>query len=195
MMSDNENHELKPLEELLAAGAQPSEIHEEAAGEAGCEVLPDLNQLQQSLQEAENRCMRVMADFDNFRKRTLANQTEANREEKKRLILDLLDVMDNFQRAMEHAGSDDFASGVEAIYQQLLVILGRHGLERFEAQGRTFDPSFHEVLDTVAASDQPEQIITRVYKDGYLFGGRLLRPALVQVAVRPEPPATGEQEP
>ena len=113
-------------------------------------MLPDLAQLQQSLQEAENRCMRVMADFDNFRKRTLANQAEANREEKKRLILDLLEVVDNFQRAMEHAGGEDFVSGMQAIQQQFLSILGRHGLERLEAQDRPFDPNFHEVLDTVA---------------------------------------------
>jgi molecular chaperone GrpE len=152
--------------------------------------MPDLAQLQQSLQEAEIRCMRVMADFDNFRKRTLANQAEANREEKRRLILELLEVVDNFQRAMEHAGSEDFTSGVQAIQQQLLTILGRHGLERLDAQDRPFNPNFHEVLDTVGTPDQPEQTITRVYKDGYLCGGRLLRPALVQVAVRPEPPSS-----
>ena len=103
--------------------------------------------------------------------RALANQAEANREEKRRLILDLLEVVDNFQRAMEHAGGEDFVSGVQAIQQQLLTILARHGLERLEAQARPFDPNFHEVLDTVGAPDQPEQTITRVYKDGYLFGG------------------------
>jgi len=191
-MSEKDKPDLKAVEDLVAAAAQSSGTPEPAAAEAGSEMLPDLTQLRQSLQEAENRCMRVMADFDNFRKRTLANQAEANREEKKRLILDLLEVVDNFQRALEHAGSEDFTSGVQAIQQQLLAILGRHGLEKLDAQGRTFDPNFHEVLDTVAASDQPEQTITRVYKEGYLFGGRLLRPALVQVAVRPEPAATEE---
>jgi molecular chaperone GrpE len=190
-MSENEKQNLKALEDLLAAAAQPLEPSG-AAGEAGSEVMPDLAQLQQSLQEAETRCVRVMADFDNFRKRTLANQAEANREEKRRLILELLEVVDNFQRAMEHAGSEDFTSGVQAIQQQLLTILGRHGLERLDAQGRPFDPNVHEVLDTVAASDQPEQTITRVYKDGYLFGGKLLRPSLVQVAVCPEPPSSEE---
>lgn len=194
-MSEKDRPDLKAVEDLVAAAAPASGTTEPAAPEAGSEMLPDLTQLQQSLQEAENRCVRVMADFDNFRKRTLANQAEANREEKKRLILDLLEVVDNFQRAMEHAGSEDFASGVQAIQQQLLAILGRHGLEKLDAQGRTFDPNFHEVLDTLGAPDQPEQTITRVYKEGYLFGGRLLRPALVQVAVRPEPPSTGEQQP
>lgn len=191
-MAENEKPDLKPVEDLLAAAAQ-SEESPGAAEEAGNEVLPDLNQLQQSLQEAEIRCVRLRADFDNFRKRTLASQAEANQQEKKRLIRELLDVVDNFQRAMEHAGSDDFAAGVLAIQQQLLTILGRHGLEKLEAQGRTFDPNFHEVLDTAASADQPDQTITRVYKDGYLFGGRLLRPAMVQVAVRPEPPTTGDE--
>ncbi len=190
-MAENEKSDLKPVEDLLAAAAQPAEAPV-AAEEAGSEVLPDLNQLQQSLQEAESRCVRLRADFDNYRKRTLASQAEANQEEKKRLIRELLDVLDNFQRAMEHAGSDDFAVGVQAIQQQLLTILGRHGLERLEAEGRNFDPNFHEVLDTVALADQPDQTVTRVYKEGYLFGGRLLRPAMVQVAVRPETPATEE---
>lgn len=190
-MAENEKSDLKPVEDLLAAATQPAEAPV-AAEEAGSEVLPDLNQLQQSLQEAESRCVRLRADFDNYRKRTLASQAEANQEEKKRLIRDLLDVVDNFQRAMEHAGSDDFAAGVQAIQQQLLSILDRHGLERLEAEGRNFDPNFHEVLDTVALADQPDQTVTRVYKEGYLFGGRLLRPAMVQVAVRPETPATEE---
>jgi molecular chaperone GrpE len=193
-MSENEKPNLKAVEDLLAAAAQPHEAGEPEAGSAGGEMLPDLARLQQSLQEAENRCVRVMADFDNFRKRTLANQAEANREEKKRLILDLLEVVDNFQRAMEHAGSEDFVAGIQAIQQQLLSILGRHSLERLEAQDRPFDPNFHEVLDTVAVPDRPDQTITRVYKDGYLFGGRLLRPALVQVAVRPEPPSTEDEK-
>ena len=191
-MSENEKPDLKSIEERLAAAGQLPEAPGAAEGEAGSEVLPDLNQLQQSLQEAENRCIRVMADFDNFRKRTLANQSEANREEKKRLIRDLLEVVDNFQRALEHAGSDDFAMGVQAIQQQMLTILGRHGLERLDAQGQPFNPKFHEALDAVAVADQPEQTITRVYKDGYLFEGRMLRPALVQVAIRPEPRAEEE---
>jgi molecular chaperone GrpE len=165
----------------------------EASAEACDEMMPELTQLQQALTEADNRCLRVMADFENYRKRTLANQAEASQEGKKQLALELLEVVDNFQRALEHAtGEDEFVTGVRAILQQLLAILGRHGLERLEVMDHPFDPNFHEVLDMVPDPILPEHTITKVYKDGFLFDGRLLRPALVQVSNCPT--ASGETE-
>ena len=163
---------------------------------AGMEAADtDLAALQQALQEAESRCLRAMADFDNFRRRTQAQQAEASQAEKKRFALDLLEVVDNFQRALDHgapAGAEEFTAGIRAIHQLLLGVLSRHGVERMDVEGTPFDPNVHEVLDTLPDPDRPDQTVTRVYQDGYLFGGRLLRPALVQVSVRPESPAREE---
>jgi molecular chaperone GrpE len=141
-------------------------------------------ELEQALKEAADRELRLLADFENYRRRTSANMADERLEEKRRLVADLLEVLDSFRLALEHLPAEadgSVAAGVEAIYRQLEDVLRAHGVERIDPAGETFDPEVHEVLDVVAEADRPPLGITRVYKYGYRLNGRLIRPALVQV--------------
>jgi len=143
-----------------------------------------IEQLEHALEEAEYRELRALADFDNYRKRMAAQLDEKQKEEKKKLIFDLLEVMDNFQRAVTNSSTEanqNFISGIKAVFRQMEDILKNHGLEKLDPMGEPFDPQYHEVLDMVNSKDQPPMTISKVYKTGYLFCGNLLRPAQVQV--------------
>ncbi|MBN2432542.1 MAG: nucleotide exchange factor GrpE [Acidobacteria bacterium] len=156
-------------------------IPEDHPGLAGEEKL---GQLEEALQKAADRELRLLADFENYRRRTSAHMAEERLEEKKKLVLDLLDVLDSFRLSLEHLppDTDSFISaGVQAIYRQLQDVLRAHGVERIDPAGETFDPAAHEVLDVVEDADTPPLSVTRVYKYGYTLNDRLIRPALVQV--------------
>jgi len=142
------------------------------------------DQLEQALQQAADRELRLLADFENYRRRTAANLAEERLEEKKKLVVDLLDVLDSFRMSLEHLPPEtdsSVATGVQAIYRQLQEVLRAHGVEPIDPTGETFDPARHEVLDVVADHDAPPLSVTRVYKYGYTLNDRLIRPALVQV--------------
>lgn len=137
----------------------------------------------------ERRLKLALADYDNFRKRTEAQRAENAQEEKKRMSLDLLEVLDNFQRALDAVGKDvpqEWVSGLDAARRQFLEILQRHGLTQVEALHRRFDPRFHEVLDVVSSPFFADMEVVHVYQEGFLFNGRLLRPARVRVVQRGE---------
>jgi molecular chaperone GrpE len=164
-------------EERTSGTHIPEENNETAATER-------VRELEEALREAENRELRLLADFENYRRRTSANMAEERQEEKKRLVTDLLEVLDSFRLALEHLPTEadgSVAAGVEAIYRQLEDVLRAHGVERIDPAGETFDPTVHEVLDVVTTSDRPPLSVTRVYKYGYSLNGRLIRPAMVQV--------------
>jgi len=155
-----------------------------------------VSRLREALAASEERTLRALADFDNFRRRTAAANEEAAREQKKALLLELLEVQDNFTRALDHWTGDDteFVAGIRAIRQQLEGLLTRHQVERVAAFGQPFDPRVHDVLDARPDPAVPVDTVDRVYKDGYLFCGKLLRPALVGVAQAAEPPAGEEND-
>ena len=157
-----------------------------AAPEAPAPPQAELDACRRELEEARQRHLLLLADFDNYRKRMAASMAESAQEEKRKFIQELLEVVDNFERSMEFqdaASSDDFFKGVQAIHSQLQTLLRNHQVERIESSGQPFDPRLHEILDTKPDPDQPEHTVTRVYKPGYLHQGKVLRPAMVQVSV------------
>lgn len=138
-----------------------------------------------AVEAAEYRYRRALADFDNYRKRTEAQADQRAQEEKRRLVDDLLPVLDHLQLALRHgpvAPADGLAEGVQAVARQLADTLSRHGLEEIPAVDQPFDPEVHEVLDLIDRPDRAPGTVTAVHRPGYRFQGRLLRPALVQVA-------------
>ena len=139
---------------------------------------------QQELEDAKNRYMRTLADFENFRKRSEREKTEFFKYALAGLIKDLLPVLDNFDRALEHAEEgDDFHKGVLLIYKQLFDVLERHGLKPLDESGVPFDPNIHEAVVTEENPSVPAHTVTAVLQKGYFLHDRLLRPALVKVAV------------
>ena len=100
----------------------------------------------------------------------------------------MLPVLDSFERALRtHQNPDDeYRKGVELIYKHLWDTLSKLGLERIAAEGKHFDPHFHEAIDRVETQEHPDGSILQVVQEGYLFDGRVLRPSSVRVAVSPE---------
>lgn len=165
----------------------PSNVQATSAGEAVS--AEELARLVAEKDELTKTLVRRQADFDNYRKRIEREQREEGRRGAGRLLQDMLPVLDGLERALRaHAGPvfDEYRKGVELIYRQLWDILARHGLERIAAEGKPFDPHYHEAIDRVETREHPDGAIIEVVQEGYLFDGRVLRPSLVRVAVGPE---------
>ncbi|HEV7768189.1 MAG TPA: nucleotide exchange factor GrpE [Thermoanaerobaculia bacterium] len=147
--------------------------------------------LRQENQDLKNRYLRTLADFDNLRKRTEREKADFFRYATSAVLKDLLPVLDNFDRAMEHSQADDeFHKGVELIYKQLYDVLFKHGLRPIDEVGVHFDPNIHEAVVREEDSSVPSHTVTAMLQKGYFLHDRLLRPALVKVAVGgPDQPA------
>jgi molecular chaperone GrpE len=134
--------------------------------------------------EYRDRYMRTLADFDNYRKRADREKTEFFKYALAAPMKDILPVLDNFDRALEHAEEEDeFHKGVLLIYKQLYDVLQKHGLRPIEEVGVRFDPNFHEGVIREEDSSVPSHTVVAVLQKGYFLHDRLLRPALVKVAV------------
>ena len=143
-----------------------------------------MSELEAQLQEKNDRILRLQADFENFRRRTAKEKEELAAVITQNILGDLLPLLDNFERAMavEQSDGEAFQKGVEMIFTQLREVLDKHGLQSIEAEGQTFDPNFHQAVMRVEDSDAPDGTITQVLQKGYQAKGRVIRPAMVQVA-------------
>ena len=140
--------------------------------------------LEAELKEKSDRILRLQADFENFRRRTAKEKEELAAVITQNILGDLLPLLDNFERAMavEQTDGEAFQKGVEMIFTQLREVLDKHGLQSIEAEEQTFDPNFHQAVMRVEDSDAPDGTITQVLQKGYQAKGRVIRPAMVQVA-------------
>ncbi|MGH2730347.1 MAG: nucleotide exchange factor GrpE [Actinomycetota bacterium] len=127
---------------------------------------------------------RLQAEFDNYKKRTIKEQTAVVERATQRLIERLLAVLDDFDRAL--AASAD--GGFELVYKQLKEVLTQEGLGEIPALGRPFDPQVHEAIESIEDESVTEPVVKDVYRTGYLLKGKVIRPAMVVVA-RPSEPA------
>lgn len=143
--------------------------------------------LRQEIADLRDRSMRTLADFDNFRKRSERERAEIRRYAGTEVLRDFLEVVDNLERAYQAGGSgDDLRTGVEMILRQVEDVLRRHGVERVPAKGERFDPSVHEAVSRQVMDDVEEPTVVEEMQAGYRYHDRLLRPAMVVVAVPPE---------
>lgn len=126
--------------------------------------------------------LRLRADFDNFRRRSREELAQAVRNGKEELILALLPVLDNLERALNTTGeAEKWREGVEMIFQQFLAVLAKEGLRPIPAVGEVFNPQVHEAVFR-EPSAQPDNLILEELTKGYLFAEKTLRPSLVKVA-------------
>ena len=136
--------------------------------------------------ELADRLLRLHADFDNFRRRAEQKQADFVQYAAADLVASLLPTLDDFERAMRHETTDaEYAKGVDLIYQGLWEALKKVGLEPIETAGKRFDPSMHQAVQRVETDAAEDQAILDEFQKGYNFRGKLLRPAMVKVAVRP----------
>lgn len=149
-------------------------------------LTADRDQLAAERADLKDRLLRTMADFDNFRRRAERDRSEFIQFAAVEIVRDLLPVLDDFQRAMKVETADrDYAKGIELIYQRLFETLKKAGLEPIEAAGQPFDPNRHQAVDRVETEEVADQTVLEQYQSGYNFKGKLLRPAMVKVAVKP----------
>ncbi len=169
------------------------ETANEAAGEAPtdeAQVEPEVSgpmtdaALREENEQLKNRVLRTLADFENFRKRTDREKADFYRYAVANLMKEILPVLDNFDRSLDHAEEgDDFHKGVLLIYKQLFDVLRKNGLTPIEESGVRFDPNIHEAVVREEDDSVPSHTVVAVLQKGYFLHDRLLRPALVKVAV------------
>jgi molecular chaperone GrpE len=130
--------------------------------------------------------VRRQADFENYKKRIERDRHEEGRRGLERLMMDLIPVLDGFDRALQahdEPGYEEYRKGMQLIRKQLFDAVARHGLERIDAAGKIFDPHFHQAIERAESPEHSDGFILHVFQDGYLFHGRVLRPAIVRVVV------------
>ncbi len=135
-------------------------------------------------QQLKDRYMRTLADFENLRKRTEREKADFFRYALNGVLKDILPVLDNFDRGLEHAAEgDEFHKGMLMIYKQLFDVLQKHGLKPIDESNVHFDPNIHEAVVREEDASVPSHTVVAVLQRGYFLHDRLLRPALVKVAV------------
>jgi molecular chaperone GrpE len=185
-----DGHEAQPrhkeVEEAAAEGAAAS-VTDEIEGRPEPDQAADHDDIEAARAEADQyreHLQRLQAEFDNYRKRVLREQTSAVEMAAQPVIRRLLEVLDDFDLALMHAQDrpdfDRFLHGVELVYAKLLDTLRSEGLERMDAQGKPFDPELHEAL-MQSGDGEGDPVVADVLRPGYTLKGRVLRPAGVRV--------------
>jgi molecular chaperone GrpE len=149
-------------------------------------VTAERDQLAAERAELQDRVLRARAEFENARRRQERERSEFFQFAALDLVRELVPVLDGFERALKTETTDkDYAKGVELIYQRLRDTLVRMGLEPIETLGRKFDPTRHQAVERAQTDEAEDQTVTGEFQRGYNFKGKLLRPAMVKVAVKP----------
>ena len=169
----------------LEQSAEAKVIEAESAKAAAemAKLTADLDALRQSM-------LRSQADFANYRKRIEKERFEDSKRATARVIEGLIPVIDGFEHALAAHREAEYAKyrkGFELIYKQLLDNLTRLGVERIDPLGKPFDPHLHEAMDRTETTEHADGLILQTFQPGYVFHGRVLRPAMVRVAVHPSP--------
>src|SRR6185295_8925625 len=153
-------------------------------GESTDELDPEIVRLMEELDTERERGVRMLAEFDNYRRRTRQHQALAEQNGKRDVLLALLDLMDDFDRALLHLGEapDAVADGLRLIRQRFSDVLHSNGVSPFDSEGKPLDPTVHEAM-TVIDSDGEEEsgTVYTEHRRGYFINGELLRPARVAV--------------
>lgn len=143
-----------------------------------------LEKAEQQLKEANDKFLRTLAEYDNYRKRSQKEKEAAYNDSKASVLAELLPVMDNFDRAVENreASLEDYQKGIDMIHTQFVDIFTKLGVEAFGEKGESFDPNFHNAVMHIDDENEEENVIVDVFSKGYKLGDRVLRPAIVKVA-------------
>jgi molecular chaperone GrpE len=191
---------LHPSEELEAAlaDAVASVEGRQAAAAAGKEEREVSSAEAAALKD---QLLRLHADFDNLRRRTLREKEEAFRYGHEKLVKDLLPTVDNLERAIDHARQNEggdvegLLQGVELVLRELQGVLTRHGVIELDAEGKSFDPSIHEAMAQAPDDTVPANTVVQVFQRGYLLRDHLVRPARVIVSKPSEGGGAKDEEP
>ena len=143
----------------------------------------EVERLKEELDAEREHGLRTLAEFDNYRRRVRRERARAEEAGKRDILLGLLDVMDDFDRALGHVGeaSDAVADGLRLIHQRLSRVLESNGVTAFQSKGQQFDPTLHEAMSVVESDEDESDTVYEEDRRGYLWNGELLRTARVIV--------------
>jgi molecular chaperone GrpE len=148
----------------------------------------ELDSAAKSMEEEHNRYLRALADFSNYKRRQQEETETRALMASQELILKLLPIIDNFERAIQAAGEnrnfDGLVDGVSLTLRQLRDLLEKEGVQPIEAVGQEFDPNLHEAVMRIETEDLPDNTVVEEFQKGYTQGSRVIRPAQVKVATR-----------
>lgn len=169
---------------------ESNQVTEEKAAEEAAREDAEVKKLASDLEDMRQTLVRHQADFANYRKRAEKENKEAVQRATARVIEGLIPVIDGFEHALaahREAEYESYRKGFELIYKQLLDNLARLGAERIDPLGKPFDPHLHQAMDRTETTEHADGTILEVFQPGYIFHGRVLRAAMVRVAVQPNP--------
>ena len=189
-MSEDKKKQI-PIEDSVdeAEEVKAEEAEEKAEGEAAEETEKEdkENKAEEEAKKAEEaeseRYMRLMAEFQNFKKRAAREKSDIHAYANEKIVGELLPVLDNFERALDAEGGDleAYAKGMQLIFEQLKTALENAGLEEIKAVDETFDPNVHNAVMTDNLEDKEDGTITKVLQKGYKLKDKVIRPSMVAV--------------
>jgi len=176
-LEEEVNIEAEEQAEPTAAEAEPETVEtEEKDTEKLANELADLNQ----------RFLRVAADFENYKRRTVQEKDDLIKYSNAKIMGELLPVLDAFQLALQnpsdHPEAQSVLKGVEMLYRQILQVLEKAGMSKIEAKGHPFDPKLHEAIMQVEDDSVPEDTVVEELRAGYMLNERVIRPTMVKVS-------------
>ena len=160
-----------------AEGAEEAESGKESGEESKEEVREEGKE-----ESGDLRYLRLMADFQNYKKRVEKEKKDLYAYANENIMSDLLTVMDNFERALEHDADENFKEGIEMIFKQLQDALEKSGLAEIPALGEDFDPNVHNAVMAEETEDYESGKVSGVMQKGYTLNGKVIRPSMVKVA-------------
>ena len=174
----SENKERDEILEEETVETETEETTEEAQTEEPAEEKKEEPQEDESA-----RYMRLMADFQNYKKRVEKEKSDIYSYANEKMATELLTVLDNFERALDHECADQgFKDGMDMIFKQLFDVLVKSGLAEINALGEEFDPNFHNAVMTEDTDEYESGKVSGVLQKGYTLNGKVIRPAMVKVA-------------
>jgi molecular chaperone GrpE len=193
----------EPVTEVVAESveAEPAvqPVEAEAESLAIAELTQQIESLKAQVEERTGQYMRIAADFDNFRKRTQKEKEDLEQQVKCSTIVELLPVVDNFERARSQIKPQtdqemNIHKSYQSVYKQLVDCLKRVGVAPMRSEGKEFDPNLHEAVMREATDEHPEGTVIEELVRGYLLGERVLRHAMVKVATALEPVIASDED-
>ena len=173
---------------ILPEDAETIEKEEETLEEPVAEE-DKMEELKKSLEEANDKYIRLYADFENYKKVSARNKEELLKYANEDLMTDILTAIDHLELALQHSTdnetSSSLAEGVELTLKELKSAVEKHGLTTIDALGKPFDPSVHHAMSQIESEEAEENTVAKEFRKGYMFRDRVLRAALVGVAIKP----------
>lgn len=197
MSNENNDEFVESVEDSVDSAAQeavePEMTDTASVDDPGAQleaVAVERDRLAAEVQELQERLLRRQAEFENFRRRVERERAEFFEYASMEAVRALLPILDDFERAQAAVPDglgpeNEYVAGIGMIYQRLLDELGKLGLEPIESAGKPFDPNFHHAVERVPTDEVEDHTVLEEWQKGYNFKGKLLREAMVRVAVMP----------